>query len=506
MHRLIVALLAVIDAAVAAAVGIVAPLAVLTLVWVLGFGGGADWGSLWPAGATIWQFGHFVPLSITLPGEYLAAAGIDLEAASFTLSLAPLAFASFTAIFAARSGVRASRAEAWVTGVLTGSAVFAAIAVAVALTSRNGIAAIHLWQAVLFPSAVFAASALVGALVTEWREAGQGAIAGLRDRVEEARDGWGEVPALVARGSAVVLVGLVGLGAIVAAVAIFARAGEIIALFEAAHVDALGATVITLGQLVYLPTLVVWAISFIAGPGFSLGQGATVSPAGTEVGVIPGIPLLGAIPESSTPWLLLLALLPVAMGGVAGWIARSRLVAHDDAPGPASTRSALQAAAPDLGRTAALAGLLAASDAERAERVATTPVDRIDETLLADAGGGDLHRDDHDPIGARLVTAGGIAIVSAAGAALLAWSASGALGPGSLADVGPSPGPVALAVGLEVLLGAGILLLSPRRRGGRARADRSEPVEPEVLEPAVDQPSRPLLPASGSSGTDADAP
>ena len=48
MHRLIVALLAAVDAAIAVAVGLAATLAPLTLLWVFGFGGGADWGALWP--------------------------------------------------------------------------------------------------------------------------------------------------------------------------------------------------------------------------------------------------------------------------------------------------------------------------------------------------------------------------------------------------------------------------------------------------------------------------
>src|SRR5689334_11617649 len=120
MHRLTVALLAAVDAAIAVAVGIAAILAPLTLLWVFGLGGAADWNSLWPTAATIWQFGNLVPVVVTLPADYLAATGIDPAAASFVLSLSPLAFAAFTAIFAARSGVRASRAEAWATGVGTG--------------------------------------------------------------------------------------------------------------------------------------------------------------------------------------------------------------------------------------------------------------------------------------------------------------------------------------------------------------------------------------------------
>src|SRR6478752_1780263 len=326
MHRLIVALLAAVDAAIAVAVGLAATLAPLTLLWVFALGGTADWNALWPASAVIWQFGNLVPLAVTIPAEYIAAVGIDPDAASFTLSLAPLLFASFTAIFAARSGARASHADAWMTGVVVGSLVVAALSTLVALTSANGVASVRLWQAVLIPTLVFALPALAAAVVTEWREAGAGFIARLRDRIETAQHGWGDAPGLIARGAAVVLVGLVGLGALLTVVGLILRGGQIIALYEAAHLDALGATVVTLAQLAYLPTLIVWGLTFIAGPGFAVGVGTSVSPAGTQVGVVPGIPLLGIVPDSTTPWLLLLALLPIGLGALAGWIARSRLL------------------------------------------------------------------------------------------------------------------------------------------------------------------------------------
>ncbi len=462
MHRLIVALLASVDAVIAAAVGLAVTLAPLTLLWVFGFGGGADWGVLWHSAVSVWQLGNLVPLAITLPPDYLAATGIDAGAASFVLSLAPLAFAAFTVIFAARSGARASHADAWLTGVLTSSAVFAILTTGAALTGANDVARAEPWQAILVPTLLFAVPAFVAAVVTEWSEAGSGAIARLRDSVEAAPHGWGEVPALVARGTAVVVVGLVGLGAAVGAVALFTRAGQIVALFQAGDVDPLGAIVITLAQLAYVPTLAVWGMSFVAGPGFAVGTGTSVSPAGTQVGVVPGLPALGAVPESTTSWLLLLALLPIALGALAGWIARSRLL-H---AGGASHRRMLQPAAPagaassrfDAGKTAALSGLLS-----------TTPT----EELVAEA-----HVDDHvgapeDPIAARLVVTAGIALLSGGAAALLAWAASGSLGPGRLAEFGPDAGPVALAVGLEVLLGAAILLLSPRSagRGGSTAHD-----------------------------------
>lgn len=493
MHRLIVLILSAVDAAIAAAVGIAATLAPLTLLWVIGLGGTADWAALWPASATTWQFGNLVPLQVTLPGDYLAVAGIDPAAASFVLSLAPLAFAGFTAIFAARSGVRASRADAWVTGVITGSAVFAALAALIALTSANGVAEVERWQAVLLPTLVFAIPLLTGAIVTEWREAGSGVVARIRDRIEAAPRGWGEVPGLSVRGTAVVLAGLLGLGALVFAVSLVLRGGEVIGLFEAADVDLLGATVVTLVQLAYVPTLAIWGMAFVAGPGFAVGADTAVSPAGTQLGVIPGIPVLGALPESTTPWLLLLALLPVALGAFAGWIARSRLVA-----GPLPVAVAVAPAvtewdaAPDAARSSALSALL--------DGVGTT---------VPDPGNEPAHDPAHgDPVGARAVIALGIALLSAAGAALLALLASGSFGPGRLAEVGPDPGPVGLAVGLEVLVGAGILLLSPRRRSRRSRAGHSEPdaapaIGPESSGSRAEDPAPVLIPPTApESGAD----
>ncbi len=193
-------------------------------------------------------------------------------------------------------------------------------------------------------------------------------------------------------------------------VMLFLRGGDVVALFGAAHVDAVGATVVTLGELAYLPTMFVWALSWLAGPGFAVGTGTAVSPAGTQLGVVPGIPLFGLLPEVSSFWLLIVVLIPVAAGAAAGWAVRSRLAWEGTARGA----------------------------------------------------------------GPRAVIAVGIAAVSAGIAALLAALASGAIGPGRLIQTGPEPGPLALAIGIEVLIGAAILLLAPRNRDEVAeeRTDR----------------------------------
>ncbi|MFB4349013.1 DUF6350 family protein [Microbacterium sp. CR_7] len=409
MQRLLVALLAAFDAAIAAAVGLAALLAPLTLLWTLAFGATADWGALWPLAGTLWQYGHGAPVDIEIGTEVLRAAGVAPDAAVFTLSVTPLAFLLFTLLFAARSGARAARAGAWVLGVASGTVTMAVIAAAVAFTGRLAAAETPLLLAIALPPAVYLVGALVGAVRVAWQD-GDGSVV---DRVHDVVDSWGEwgpVPASIARGAAFAVMTTAAIAGLSLAILTLVRGGEVVALFQATRVDALGATVITLGQLAYLPTMLVWATSWIAGPGFSVGVGSAVSPAGTQLGVVPGIPVFGLLPEHTTIWMLIVVLLPIGAGAFAGWAVRSRLV-WEGTP------------------------------------LRTAP---------------------------RAVIAVGTGAVTAIIAALAAVLASGSIGPGRLAEAGPAPLPFALALGGEVMLGAAILLLSPRHRDEVAeeRTDR----------------------------------
>lgn len=409
MQRLLVALLAAFDAAIAAAVGLVVLLAPLTLLWTVAFGITADWGALWPLTGTLWQFGHGVPLDVTIPDELLVALAIPSEAANFVVSITPLAFLLFTLLFAARSGGRAATAGAWLLGSLSGAGVFTLISVGVALTTRLDAVQVPLPLAIVLPAVVYLIGVVFGAVRVAWEEGDNGILDRLHD-VLDTREDWAPVPAAIVRGTAFVLVAVTGAAALALAVATLFRGGEVVALFQAARVDALGATVMTLAQLVYLPTLIVWAASWLAGPGFAVGAGTAVSPAGTQLGVVPGIPVFGLLPENSSIWMLIVVLIPIAAGAFAGWAVRSRLVWEG------------------------------------------TPLGMLQ----------------------RAVIAVGIAGAGAGVAGLAAALANGSMGPGRLAVVGPAAWPFALALGLEVLLGAAILLLSPRHRDELAeeRTDR----------------------------------
>lgn len=398
MHRLLIALLAAFDAAVAAAVGLAAVLAPLTVMWALSLGA-TYWEGLWPATATIWQLGHHVPQAIELAPEYLIASGIPAEASSFIISLAPLAFLAFTVWSGARSGIRAARAGGWITGVVSGAVIFTLAAVVVEITSNNPIATSEPLAAILYPALAFAIPLLVGAVVRAWIDGDDGPIDALHDRVDQLPTAWAEVPGLVVRGTAVVLLGFVAVSALAVVVSVIARGGEVIALYQASGVDAMGATIMALATFAYLPTLMAWALAWIAGPGIILGTGASVSPAATHLGVLPGLPPFGLVPEFSHTFLLAVVLLPIGIGVLSGFIMRSRYAA-----------------------------------------------------VLGEA----------EPYPPRIVLAVVPAAIAAGIAAAVFALASGSLGPGRMADFGPQIGLATLALFVEVGIGAAVMLLLPR--------------------------------------------
>lgn len=396
MQRFWVVLLAAVDAAVAAAVGLGALFAPLAVLWVVMFGVEGDGGALWSTAATLWQFGHGVPLDVVLSEEIVRAIGVAPEAAEFSLSLPPLAILLFTLLFAVRSGRRAVRAGAWLSGVTSGVVVFSAITALVAVTSTSELARVPTWAAFVLPALTYAVGIIVGALTLAWGIGDGGIVDRVHDRFD-ALGAWAHVPEYALRGGAAAFMTLVGAAAVTVTVAVVGRAGEMIALFEGLRADALGIVLLGSAQLLVVPTLIGWAIAWLAGPGIAVGLGSTVSPVATHAAVVPGIPVFGIIPEGGSPWLLIVVLVPVGAGALAGWIVRSRMISSGE-------------------------------DATFAQ---------------------------------RMVVTAGIAVFAAGAASAAAALTSGSIGPGRLSVVGPEPGLIALAVGLEVLVGAAILLLSP---------------------------------------------
>lgn len=115
---------------------------------------------------------------------------------------------------------------------------------------------------------------------------------------------------LLAAGTAALVVGLV------------VGWSRVEALTRALDPGVVGGALLVLVQAALLPNVLVWAGSYALGAGFTLGNGSVVAPAATQVGVLPGLPVLGALPAAgpgSTAQLWWLAA-GVLAGVVAAWL------------------------------------------------------------------------------------------------------------------------------------------------------------------------------------------
>jgi hypothetical protein len=80
-----------------------------------------------------------------------------------------------------------------------------------------------------------------------------------------------------------------------------------------------GGVLLFLVELVFLPNAVIWGMAYAIGPGFSIGQGTSVSPTGVFLDVVPSFPPLAALPEPGpAPALSLLSLAAPFLAGVVG--------------------------------------------------------------------------------------------------------------------------------------------------------------------------------------------
>jgi len=108
-------------------------------------------------------------------------------------------------------------------------------------------------------------------------------------------------------------------GAAVLVTSLWMHLTQVEALHEALQPGVSGGIALLLLQLAFAPNAMMWSASYALGSGFSLGAGSVVAPAATQLGMVPGIPLLGALPSPGPGDLAQLWWL--AAGAVAGAIA-----------------------------------------------------------------------------------------------------------------------------------------------------------------------------------------
>ncbi len=80
--------------------------------------------------------------------------------------------------------------------------------------------------------------------------------------------------------------------------AVWTHWGRIEALSAALDLPAAAATIVILGELAFLPNMVLWAGSYALGGGVSVGTGTAVTITSTDLGLLPSFPIFGALPQS----------------------------------------------------------------------------------------------------------------------------------------------------------------------------------------------------------------
>lgn len=334
MTRRLTLLFASLEALLVVAIGVAIPLVPLTIVWAAHFGFGVDWPVFWRAGVDIWLLGHGVDVTFTLDPLLAAALGLPAAGDPVRVTIALLGFALLTLLLGARAGGRIAETGHRVLGGGAAVAVFAGLSLLVTWSALHEAARPSLWQGLLLPAAVFGAGILIGVL-----RAGRDPEAGspgnrvrdwVADRSPEVRAGVGA--ALRAGIGAVALT--VAVASVLVALLFFVRFSDMIGLYEALHTEIVGGVAVTAAQLAILPNLVLWAVSWLVGPGFAIGVGSSVSPVGTALGPLPALPVLGALPTGDLPFGFVGLLVPVVAGFLAGVAVRPGLVRDLGVPRP----------------------------------------------------------------------------------------------------------------------------------------------------------------------------
>lgn len=91
---------------------------------------------------------------------------------------------------------------------------------------------------------------------------------------------------------------------------------------QALSPDPIGDVVLVLMQLAWLPNLVIWAACWASGAGIQAGIDSVITPARTDVGMLPGVPIFGLVPESGPApiWWLAWVLSAFAAGAISAFL------------------------------------------------------------------------------------------------------------------------------------------------------------------------------------------
>ena len=304
----------VVELIVTALCSAVAVFAAMSAVWATKGFGDMEFSSVAAMSAHLWLLIHGVPLDLT------AAFG----ASTGTMTLVPLGLSILPLMLCYRSGRRLARASyegEFLIPVLSGSVTYALISSVMYGWASPHPQPLHALNAALVPLGIVVAGLMWGG----YREArslsrmvGVDTAEQISQMSQYSR--WaGSYAWAVVRAAVVAFVALIGLGAVLLGIGILAGWSQIIATYQELHAGAVGDTAVTLLQLGFLPNLVIYAMAWSTGAGFSFGAGTSVGLTSSDAGTLPILPILGAVPESMGAFGLVGLLVPLGAGAIAGW-------------------------------------------------------------------------------------------------------------------------------------------------------------------------------------------
>ena len=304
----------VVELIVTALFSAVAVFAAMSAVWATKGFGDMEFSSVAAMSAHLWLLIHGVPLD--LAAAFGASAG--------TMTLVPLGLSVLPLLLCYRSGRRLARASyegEFLIPVLSGSVTYALISSAMYGWASPHPQPLQALNAALVPLGIVVAGLMWGG----YREArslsrmvGVDTAEQISQMSQYSR--WaGSYAWAVVRAAVVAFVALVGLGAVLLGIGILAGWSQIVATYQELHAGAVGDTAVTLLQLGFLPNLVIYAIAWSTGAGFSFGAGTSVGLTSSDAGTLPMLPILGAVPESMGTFGLVGLLVPLGAGAIAGW-------------------------------------------------------------------------------------------------------------------------------------------------------------------------------------------
>lgn len=177
------------------------------------------------------------------------------------------------------------------------------------------------WLAALCAAVLMSLAALAGCYA-EARSAARMIGTDLEARVDELsqRMRWaGSYTWAVTRAGVVGFVAACGLAALLLAGQLGMQWMQIANVYEQLNPGVTGVVGLTVLHLGLAPNLVLWALAYSTGSGFALGAGSVVSPWGIDLGAVPAVPVLAALPVQAHPYGLFVLALPVLAGVMAGW-------------------------------------------------------------------------------------------------------------------------------------------------------------------------------------------